>query len=314
MAFPLRAPSRPIHMHPPHALGQPHPLPNSYKPQNANTPHRVQDGETWRTLANQYGVAVEKIILFNFETLVSDHVNWYLQKITGCNKTTDDINWAFSSSARPGIVYIPPVTIDFADEPETVEVKRSRRTPISKWFDPPKKPSNSSDLAGKAIDIIGAIDAGLAIFTAVELPLAIGVGVAVIGGAGPILTIAGAHQDAINLLITDSRMSGFSQGIVVGAFGKGTDFAQTYFINNHRNFNSAYRDQRKNLEMEYKRAFASGYFTGKDFTMWERSQFFKHLHSKMIPHPQLTYGEDRTRWPVNYFIEVATVFRRLHLR
>ncbi|QDT54358.1 hypothetical protein Pan44_23910 [Caulifigura coniformis] len=113
----LHVPNRPIIMKSPHGLGSPHPLPPDYTPTNYSVAHRVKDGERWETLAKKYQVGVKTLIRFNFKTTIPDHVNWYLGLNVGCNKTTDDLNWAFSDSAQPGIVYIPGKSITF-DEKE----------------------------------------------------------------------------------------------------------------------------------------------------------------------------------------------------
>jgi hypothetical protein len=102
----LRFPTKPIKMKPPHSLGQPHPLKKDYVPAGS-APYPVKDGDTWESVARMHGLNAKALIAHNFKTTVPDHVNWYLQHITGCNKTYDDVNWAFSTSASPGKVYIP---------------------------------------------------------------------------------------------------------------------------------------------------------------------------------------------------------------
>jgi|GEM_PF-1806407 len=314
----LKTPTRPIRMLSPAVLGKPHPLPSNYVPDDpARHPHRVKDGETWYTLEQQYGIPVHQIIEFNFKTTIPDHVNWYLQRITGCNKTTDNVNWAFSDSAEPGIVYIPPKKISFADEGEVMVTRPPRRTPISSWFTPPSDPDNMLDTIGKAIDIITAIDTGLAI-ASIEMPLVVALGVAALGIVAPHLPGASATLDAINYHIKDARMSGFSQGIVVGAQKKKVSFAKWHFINSHQNNNVAFPNYRKTFVNEYKRAFVAGYFTGLGFTSGESTMFFRHLISHMRPHPATKYGRDVSKWSEitwrNYFIDAAAIFRRLHLK
>jgi hypothetical protein len=106
MAKILHTPTKPIVMRPPDVLGPPHPLKPSYVPASG-APYQVKDGDDWHSVARMHGLDVKALIRFNFKTTASDHVNFYLQHITGCNKTYDDINWAFSSSASPGKIYIP---------------------------------------------------------------------------------------------------------------------------------------------------------------------------------------------------------------
>jgi hypothetical protein len=98
------------------------PLPVDFVPEGSVETHRVSDGEDWASVAQQYNVNVKDLIYFNFHTNVPEEVNWYLRRNTGCNVSKDGgRNWAFSSSADPGIVYIPPSeVIDM--EPEDVPV------------------------------------------------------------------------------------------------------------------------------------------------------------------------------------------------
>jgi hypothetical protein len=71
--------------------------------------HKVRDGESWHSLASRYGVAAKQIIYLNFRTLKPEEINWYLRHYVGCNRQTKDgKNWMFSSTANPGIIYIPP--------------------------------------------------------------------------------------------------------------------------------------------------------------------------------------------------------------
>jgi hypothetical protein len=96
------------------------PLPSDFVPEGSVETHRVSDGEDWASVAGQYNVKVDDLIHFNFHTNVPEEVNWYLRRNTGCNVSNDGgLNWAFSSSADPGLIYIPPSeVIDM--EPEDV--------------------------------------------------------------------------------------------------------------------------------------------------------------------------------------------------
>jgi len=98
------------------------PLPADFVPDGKVATHRVSDGEDWASVAAQYNVNVKDLIYFNFHTNVPEEVNWYLRRNTGCNVSNDgDLNWAFSSSADPGLVYIPPCEV-INMEPEDVPV------------------------------------------------------------------------------------------------------------------------------------------------------------------------------------------------
>ena len=98
------------------------PLPVDFIPDGSVASHKVADGEDWASVAAQYNVAVNDLIYFNFHTNVPEEVNWYLRRNVGCNVSNDGgLNWAFSSSATPGIIYIPPAAVINMD-PQDVAV------------------------------------------------------------------------------------------------------------------------------------------------------------------------------------------------
>jgi hypothetical protein len=101
------------------------PLPTDFKPDGFVDTHQVSDGEDWASVAAQYNVKVDDLIYFNFHTNVPEEVNWYLRRNTGCNVSNDGgLNWAFSSSADPGVIYIPPSeVIDMEPEDVTVDTR-----------------------------------------------------------------------------------------------------------------------------------------------------------------------------------------------
>jgi hypothetical protein len=93
-----------------------------------SVPHRVQDGESWETLAEKYGIAADQIIYANFWTLAPEEVNWYCGIMSAAPPTRDGKNWMFSPR-RSGIIQIPPQVFTF-DEPETITgTRRCATTP-----------------------------------------------------------------------------------------------------------------------------------------------------------------------------------------
>ncbi len=101
------------------------PLPIDFVPDGAVETHSVSDGEDWASVAAPYNVKVDDLIYFNFHTNVPEEVNWYLRRNTGCNVSNDGgLNWAFSSSADPGLIYIPPSeVIDMEPEDVTADTR-----------------------------------------------------------------------------------------------------------------------------------------------------------------------------------------------
>ena len=96
------------------------PLPTDFVPDGSVATHRVADGEDWSSVAAQYDVKVDDLIYFNFHTNIPEEVNWYLRRNTGCDVSNDGgLNWAFSDSADPGLIYIPPSNV-IDMEPEDV--------------------------------------------------------------------------------------------------------------------------------------------------------------------------------------------------
>ena len=105
------------------------PLPADFVPEGVVATHRVSDGEDWASVAAKYNVNVKDLIYFNFHTNVPEEVNWYLRRNTGCNVSKDGgRNWAFSSTADPGLIYIPPSEV-IEMEPEDVIVRDDSQSP-----------------------------------------------------------------------------------------------------------------------------------------------------------------------------------------
>jgi hypothetical protein len=89
------------------------PVAKDFVPQGG-LPYRVSDGDSWTSIARQHNIAPWKLIRFNFPDLSKDQptatreVNWYLQENVGCRTVTaDGKNYIFSSSAEPGVIYLP---------------------------------------------------------------------------------------------------------------------------------------------------------------------------------------------------------------
>ncbi|HMB70386.1 MAG TPA: hypothetical protein VKU85_13805 [bacterium] len=85
-----------------------HPLPDGFVP-FAGVPVRVEDGDDWGSLSAAYARADPwDLITYNFQARDPREVNHYLRTHVGCTVATSDRkNWRFTSSARPGVVYVP---------------------------------------------------------------------------------------------------------------------------------------------------------------------------------------------------------------
>jgi hypothetical protein len=134
------------------------PLPVDFVPDGSIATHRVSDGEDWAKVAAKYQIEkVWDLIYFNFHTYVPEEVNWYLRRNTGCNVSKDGgRNWAFSSSADPGLIHIPPVGVINMPE-DVIEVDprstMERLQEISKTI-----PGNEGIRIREMIDIAVLVD------------------------------------------------------------------------------------------------------------------------------------------------------------
>lgn len=81
------------------------PLPAGPRP---GTIHHLDDNEDWASVAKLHGVTVRELIANNCGLNVTpQEINWYLHNRVGCDFSRDGLNWSFSKSAKPGILYVP---------------------------------------------------------------------------------------------------------------------------------------------------------------------------------------------------------------
>ncbi|HEX4810181.1 MAG TPA: hypothetical protein VH325_14675 [Bryobacteraceae bacterium] len=88
-------------------------LAKTYTPPDGHK-HKVDDRETWGTLAATVGMSAWELIRYNYPTLPADQqlatkeVNWYLQQYVGCTQLTpNQRNFVFSRTANPGEISLP---------------------------------------------------------------------------------------------------------------------------------------------------------------------------------------------------------------
>jgi hypothetical protein len=88
-------------------------VPKNYEPP-AGSPYKVQDGDSWGSLAGKCRIDAWELIRYNYPGMpvskqqAAKEVNWYLQEYVGCKVlTADSKNYCFSASANPGKIYLP---------------------------------------------------------------------------------------------------------------------------------------------------------------------------------------------------------------
>ena len=91
---------------------KPLPTPLNYVPAGS-VPYRVSADDSFYSLADRpdvksFGLSPNDLCYFNFGTRKPPEINWYLYHKVGCRSVTHDgYNYKFSSSDRPGVVYLP---------------------------------------------------------------------------------------------------------------------------------------------------------------------------------------------------------------
>lgn len=300
---------------PPH--GGHHPLPIDYLPPLGRQ-YKVRDGDTWKTLAFHYFINPETLIWFNFQTLNTDEVNWYLHRNVGCRRETPDkFNYVFSTADHPGFIYIPPPKpIVFHDAIEEWNENRGSGTDLGKALQDADRSGSIYDYVGFSLNVSDFILTSLAI-SGVELG-ALGLGLDLFGAAAGFvavgLSLGSPHYDAINGIKNDKEMSGLSQGIVLGAARESNPFIKDNFVSNSEDYNINYRDQRKNFQNAYLWGLVKGLEYGKKLTKHERFLFFKHVESLAgYRSPGDFYMNRHSKDDVtrrNIYIELAAKFRR----
>jgi hypothetical protein len=134
--------------------------------------YRVQDGDSWQSLATQWGLDVWSLINFNFRTYEPTEVNWYLQEYVGCvQPTLDRKNWCFSSAATPGIIYRP---LEKTGQPVPGRVPVPMPTPGPGPIDQPWKPGTGAWLGvgvkGGGHVVLGGADSAVMIVFSMDDP------------------------------------------------------------------------------------------------------------------------------------------------
>lgn len=246
-------------------------------------PYRVADGDTWGTVAARYSLDPKALIKFNFKTNNTDEVNWYLRQTVGCKVTRDGLNWAFSSSADPGVIYIPIGVLNIEpDDEEAFQIEgKSSVSKVAMAFEVNEHPwLEKVDLG---FSLYTVVDAGLAIF-AVELGVTGLVGGLVVTALAPFAALGAPHAAAINDIRNRQMLRGLTIGIAVGVDNlslqraKGLELLQLWPVTG-----TQYDDHGRQFQNDYNNSFFAGYAHGKGFNTIARKNFFKYVWSHMRP-------------------------------
>ena len=299
--------------------GGPHPLLSNYVPPLGRQ-YKVVDGDTWKTLAFHYFINPETLIWFNFQTLNTDEVNWYLYRNVGCRRQTpDSFNYVFSTADHPGFIYIPPPKpIVFHDAIDEMNENLGSGTDLGKALQDADRSGSIYDYIGFSLNVSDFILTSIAI-SGVELG-ALGLGLDLFSAASGFvavgLSLGAPYYDSINGIKVDKEMTGLSQGIVLGAARESGTFIKDNFVYNSEDHDHKvqYPDQGKNFQKAYLRGLVKGLEYGKKLTKRERLLFFKHVESLAgyrSPGDFYMYRQSKVeRTRRDTYIELAARFRK----
>lgn len=253
----------------------------------------VKDKDTWGSVAKKFNVqpgryfkgnSAQYLIWYNFSTNNTDEVNWYLREFVGCNVSTDGgNNWAFSSSADPGIIYIPPQIINVDEEGEALEIEGSRGLNGKNVITVPQyDDSNFLDTLSKALDVLQMVE----LFQTLEItiPMLVEGGliaVGIIGMVGPAVAVAAPHADALRTTSRKHFFEGFSAGLVMSANGASERYIRTHREMHTPPFNNVYREKGETFRKLHNAGLMLGIKKGKQFNLPDKESFFIYLHSKL---------------------------------
>ncbi|MPZ56543.1 MAG: hypothetical protein GEU91_08620 [Rhizobiales bacterium] len=269
------------------------PLAVNYRPPKS-IPYRVTDNDTkggWKEVALRNNVDVQKLIWFNFRTNNSDEVNWYLRRNTGCNLATDNrLNWMFSSSADPGIIYLPIDKIDM--DPHVIESRGTIFSPFAQEF---QGPHNPVDILNKAFDAMQLIEIGLAIVGS-GLPLG-PFALMVLMTAQQFVLVGAPHEAALNELRKKQILEGLTRGIVLAADGRSPKWIQDHgFVMPHPLNNVKYPQYGKQLQGIYNTSLVAGIAHGQQFNTVGSKALFMGLRAKMTDYARSEYSGNPDNW------------------
>ena len=298
---------------------------------DGSTPHRVSDGEDWRSLEVLYGISSKDLMLFNFNTTIPANVNWYLREYVGCDLPDGPRNnWKFSTSADPGFVYIPTTFYNMydLDDPDDSTVIIAGKPPSKvKWGASLNYPSGSPHGKILALEIGHLVIAALEGVGAHFALLSVGVVVAPFAAEAAVLAaIGGAHVDAMAIRAKSHMRDGYAIGVVLGANGAKPNYVKAHYMQHHtvgipvRDTRPDYaRGKRTSSEKlnVFNLALAAGYADGRSLNLPQVHQLFNILHSKIPGDVIPRKGEWKTWNDIQkrkYYNELSFAFKKLFIK
>lgn len=286
---------------------RPVPQPITWAPPKGSFPYKVKNKDTWTSIAaNFQAKSAQYLIFFNFYVFVdlknpnknsaTDQVNWYLREYVGCNVSNDGgRNWAFSDSAKPGIIHIPTKTYDFEGDGLIVLGSTGVGETISV---PQYDDSNILDTVSKGLDIYGMAELGLGV-AEVALPVLLEAGLIVTGTAaaivGPAVAVGAGHAEALKYQSRNYFFEGYSIGLVMSANGATKQYIKDRHELQYPPLIPVYQEKAETFRKLQNAGLELGIKQGKKFNTVDQEKLFTFLLTE-LPAGDQGYFSSRIPW------------------
>jgi hypothetical protein len=273
--------------------------------------HDMKDG--WKGVAQKHGVDVRYLIWHNFRTNDPDEVNWYLRKYVGCNVATDDHNnWMFSTSASPGIIYLPINKTDtrvINGDGHVIEGRKTIDSPMAKEFSGYSDPV--VDTFNKMFDTMQMIEIGLGILGR-GLPLGGPILMIPILTAQQFVLVGAPTESAIRELQKKYVKEGLTRGIVLAADGRSAQWIESHGFVEKKPINSiTYPQYGKHFQGLYNTALVAGIAHGRQFNTVASKNLFVALQKRMTDYAKSLYSGDPKSWSGSKWIDYYRLCARI---
>jgi hypothetical protein len=219
-------------------------------------------------------------------------VNWYLRRNVGCNvPTPDGLNWMFSDSASPGLIYLPIERLDM--EPTVIHGKKTV-SPFALEFEGQSSPL---DKIGKIFDALQMIELAATIAGIAALDAALlGAGI-VVAPLAPFVVLGGPHEAALNELRKKQMLEGLSLGIVLTADRRSVKYIASHgYVKKTPVDNRNYPQYGKQLQGIYNESLKSGIVHGRQFNTVAQRHLWKFIAVQLSNLARVEYSGDRRHW------------------
>ena len=295
---------------------QPKPVDKITSPPSGAIAHRVGGDDDWGSVAAQFGHDAFTLMDFNFKTIDSGEVNWYLREYVGCRVPDErGMNWKFRN-ADPGIIFIPPLSYnmyDLNDSDDRTVVIKGKRPWMGEWAGSLVDPSGGPHVKVVVIEIVHLVIAALemAALHALEHSLLFTLGVVAApfaAEAAVLAAIGGAHVDAFAIRAKREMKDGYAMGVVLSANGAKRSFVDNHYQQRH------YVDKR--LQHVYNISLKAGYLDGEKLNLPQRESLFRILHSRMPQDviPKIKWRDLNEYQKRNYYNAAALAFKNWYVR